>query len=42
MVLSFEKFLILTENNKKEFVPLKLNGTNLINYTKSILLIKND
>jgi len=42
MVLSFEKFLILTENNKKEFVPLKLNGTNLINYTKSILLVKND
>ena len=42
MVLSFEKFLILTENNKKEFVPLKLNGTNLINYTKSIILVKND
>ena len=42
MSLSFEKFLILTENNKKEFVPLKLNGTNLINYTKTILLVKND
>ena len=42
MVLSFEKFLILTENNKKEFVPLKLNGTNLVNYTKTILLVKND
>ena len=42
MALSFEKILILTENNKKEFVPLKLNGTNLINYTKTILLVKND
>ena len=42
LMLSYEKFLILTENNKKEFIPLKLSSINLINYSNSILLVRND
>ena len=42
LMLSYEKFLILAENNKKEFVPVKLSTINAINYTNAILLVKND
>ena len=42
LMLSYEKFLILIENNKKEFIPVKINEINIINYTKTILLVKND
>ena len=41
LLLSYEKFFILIENNKKEFTLTKLDDI-YNNYGKSILLIKND
>ena len=42
IALSYEKFLILIENKNKEFIPVKLNTINIINNTKTILLVRND
>ena len=42
LMLSYEKFFILVENNKKEFIMAKPSVLNTFNFTKSILLIKNE
>ena len=42
LMLSYEKFLLLAENNKKEFIPIKLSTINVINYSNTILLVRND
>ena len=42
LMISYEKFLILSENKKNEFLPVKVSSINMINYTNTILLIKND
>ena len=42
LMISYEKFLILSENNEKEYLPVKVSSINMINYTNTILLIKND
>ena len=41
-ILNYEKFLIFVENNKNEFNLVKLSSINIINYSKTILLVRNE
>ena len=41
-ILSLEKLFIFTENNKKDFIPIKLSSLNTNNFSKSIILIRSN
>ena len=41
-ILSLEKLFIFTENNKKDFIPIKLSALNTNNFSKSIILVRSN